>query len=184
MMYLLYYCCGMRVSEARLLKKEHVDLVNGILTIYASKGHKNRLVYMPRDGIGVFAEYLRNIQSIVLDSQWVFPGEDPTKPISSVAVASLFKKCWSKLPSAVNANKRPTPHCLRHAFVVDRLNDWMLQGVDTRQMLAYLSKHLGHKSPQETFYYYHLVNKAFAVVREKDKMSNRVIPEVIAYEDI
>jgi len=184
MMCLLYYCCGMRVSEARLLKKEHVDLGNGILTIYASKGHKDRLVYLPRDGIGVFSEYLRNIQNVISDSPWVFPGEDPSKPITSVAVESRFKKCWSKLPFSANANKRPTPHCLRHAFVVDRLNDWMLQGIDTHQMFAYLSKHLGHKSPSETFYYYHLVSKAFAMVKEKDKMSNRVIPEVVAYEDI
>ena len=41
----------MRVSEARFLKKEHVDWHNGILTIYASKGQKDRLVYLPQDGV-------------------------------------------------------------------------------------------------------------------------------------
>ena len=59
----------------------------------------------------------------------------------------------------------------------------MMRGVDTRQMIAYLSKYLGHKSPSETFYYYHLVKKAFIIIKEKDKVSNRVIPEVVPYEN-
>jgi integrase len=182
MMFLLYYCCGMRVSEARFLKKEHVDWENGILTIYASKGQKDRLVYLPQDGVGILAEYLRNIEKVVPDSPWMFPGENPSKPITHPPVDKRFKDCWARLPFAANANKQPTPHCLRHAFVVERLNDWMLRGVDTKQMIAYLSNYLGHKSPSETFYYYHLVKKAFTIIKQKDKVSGRVIPEVIPYE--
>lgn len=183
MMFLLYYCCGMRVSEARLLKKEHIDWGNGILTIFASKGHKDRLVYLPQDGIGILEEYLKHIEKIVPDSPWMFPGENPSQPISHIPVESRFNNCWARLPFAANANKRPTPHCLRHAFVVERLNDWMLRGIDTRQMLAYLSNYLGHKSPSETFYYYHLVKKAFTIIKQKDKVSDCVIPEVVQYED-
>jgi len=59
----------------------------------------------------------------------------------------------------------------------------MLQGLDIGKMIAYLSKYLGHKTPSETFYYYHLVKKAFAIIKEKDTVSSRVIPEVIPYED-
>jgi len=183
MMFLLYYCCGMRVSEARLLKKEHVDWNNGILTIYASKGHKDRLVYLPQDGIGILAGYLSRIEKAVPDSPWMFPGENPSRPIAHASVDSRFKKCWVKLPFAADINKSPTPHCLRHAFVVERLNDWMLRGVDTGQMLAYLSAYLGHNSPSETFYYYHLVKRAFTIIKQKDKVSERVIPEVMQYED-
>jgi integrase len=183
MMFLLYYCCGMRVSEARFLKKEHVDWNKGILTIYASKGQKDRLVYLAQDGVRVLSEYFRHIEGIVPGSPWMFPGEDPVRPVSLSTVENRFNACWSKLPFAANVNKRPTPHCLRHAFVVERLNDWMLRGIDTQQMIAYLSKFLGHKSPSETFYYYHLVKKAFAIINEKDKVSNRVIPEVMPYEE-
>jgi integrase len=183
MMYLLYYCCGMRLSEARFLKKEHVDWENGVLAIYESKGHKDRLVYLPQDGIKVLASYLRHIESIVPDSPWMFPGVDPKQPISYSPVELRFKACWSKLPFAATSNKYPTPHCLRHAFVVERLNEWMLQGADTQRMLIYLSKYLGHTSTAETHYYYHLVKKAFTIIKEKDTVSSRVIPEVAPYED-
>ena len=181
-MFLLYYCCGMRLSEARFLKKEHVDFDDGILTIYASKGHKDRLVYLPNDGIRVVSDYLRHIEKIVPNSPWMFPGDDPSMPVSHVCVETHFKICWDRLPFAADSNKHPTPHCLRHAFVVERLNDWMQRGIEINQMHAYLSKFLGHKSPSETFYY-HLVKKAFSIIKERDKVSTRVIPEVIPYED-
>ena len=80
-------------------------------------------------------------------------------------------------------DRHPTPHCLRHAFVVERVNDWILQGIDTNEMLPYLSRYLGHKSPEETYYYYHLADNAFDVIRKKDSLSRRVIPEVVPYED-
>ena len=182
-MFLLYYCCGMRLSEARFLKKEHVDLGNGILTIFASKGHKDRLVYLPQDGIEAVSEYIRCIEEIIPDSPWMFPGNDPSLPISHVCVETNFRRCWDRLPYAASANKRPTPHCLRHAFVVERLNDWILHDIETNRMLAYLSKYLGHKSPSETFYYYHIVKKAFLIIKERDKVSALVIPEVTQYED-
>ena len=172
-----------RLSEARFLKKEHVCLDNGILTIFAAKGHKDRLVYLPQDGIGVVSAYLRHIEVVVPNSPWMFPGDDPSLPVSHVCVETHFRRCWDRLPFAAGASKRPTPHCLRHAFVVERLNDWMLQGIETNKMLAYLSKYLGHKSPSETYYYYHIVKKAFILIKEKDKVSTRVIPEVIPYED-
>jgi len=181
MMYLLYYCCGMRLSEARLLKKEDIDWENGILTIYESKGHKDRLVYLPHDGIAVLKQYLQRIETIIPNSPWMFPGDDTNKPISYGPVELRFNACWARLPFASNANKHPTPHCLRHAFVVERMNEWMLQGLDTKQMLAYLSKYLGHTSPEETHYYYHLVKKAFTIIKQKDMASSRVIPEVIPY---
>ena len=48
---LLYYCCGLRLSEGRLLKWKHMDLENGVLSIFGSKGRKDRLVYLPEDSI-------------------------------------------------------------------------------------------------------------------------------------
>jgi len=32
-------------------------------------------------------------------------------------------------------------------------------------------------------WYYHLVKKAFAIIKERDRVSTHVIPEVTSYED-
>lgn len=69
-------------------------------------------------------------------------------------------------------------HSLRHTFVVIRINAWMEQGVDTSVMLPYLSRHLGHKSADETFYYYHQVLESLEIIRRKDRISPLVLPEV------
>lgn len=180
----LYYCCGLRLSEARLLKKDDVDFDRGILTIYNSKGHKDRLVYLPADGKEMLCDYLRYIEATVPTTQWLFPGLDISRPLSPCTIQRRFSDCWGALPFSESTDKRPTPHCLRHAFVVERMNDWMLKGLDTQALLPYLSKHLGHKSPSETFYYYHLVHNAFEVIKAKDTVSCRVIPEVLDYEDL
>jgi integrase len=181
MLFRLYYCCGLRLSEARLLKKEDADFYRGILTIYKSKGHKDRRVYLPADGKQMLADYAGYIEKVAPLSPWLFPGQDISKPLSASAIQHRFIDCWNTLP--VQTDKRPSPHCLRHAFVVERMNEWMLQGLNTQELLPYLSRHLGHKSPSETFYYYHLVSNAFAVIKDKDIVSRRVIPEVFEYED-
>ena len=45
----MLFCCGLRVSEARKLRLDMVDLENGVLKIYQSKGSNDRLVYLPED---------------------------------------------------------------------------------------------------------------------------------------
>jgi len=50
--------------------------------------------------------------------------------------------------------------------------------MDINVMSAYLSKFLGHQSWDESFYYYHLVDDAFRIVKSRDTMSQDVIPEV------
>lgn len=182
-LFMLYFCCGLRLSEGRLLKKEHLDLDNGTITILNSKGAKDRLVYLPLDGIPIIKEYLQTMSENYPQSPWLFPGSDLGKPISCSGVESTFNRYWKKLPEKDTQLKHPTPHCLRHAFVVERFNDWMVNGIDTNKMLPYLSRYLGHKSPDETYYYYHLVDKAFNVIRDKDSVSRKVIPEVMPYEE-
>ena len=72
---------------------------------------------------------------------------------------------------------------LRHTFVINRMNLWMAEGMSLDEMLPYLSRYLGHTGINDTLYYYHHVKNAFQVVRQKDNISNRIIPEVVPYEE-
>jgi len=51
------------------------------------------------------------------------------------------------------------------------------------QMLPYLSRYLGHKTIEETHYYYHLAAAATDIIRSRDMLSKKVIPEVLPYEE-
>ena len=179
LIYRMYYCCGMRNNEVCSLRTEDVNLAEGILTIRDGKNHKDRLVYMSED-LCILASryfvYLKNELGFI--PRWFFPGKYPDQHISKNHIDKKFGEFWEKTSSSKKCDKKPTPHCLRHTFVVERINRWALEEKDLNVMLDYLSSYLGHRNPEESFYYYHLVDEAFKITRAKDSMASDEIPEV------
>jgi integrase/recombinase XerD len=183
LLFRLFYCCGLRLSEGCSLKKTDVNLEKGILTIRQSKGRKDRLVYMAHDLTALVKKYLQKITSLVPDTIWLFPGRTPEKHIPKTSIEQKFKQLWAMTPYAGKCDKEPTVQALRHTFVVNKMNEWMTDGISLEVMMPYLSRYLGHSWIKGTMYYYHQVSEAFRIVRQKDLASDRVIPEVIFYEE-
>lgn len=179
----LIYCCGLRISEARLLKWTDVDFQAEAIRILHSKGHKDRLVYPAPDVMELLRSYQENLEGAFhCKSEWVFPAREIENCLSTVTIDAHFRRCWRRTPFSEGCDKSPTVHSLRHTFVVKRMNLWMSDGISFKEMLPFLSRYLGHMSPDETFYYYHQVDSAFRIIRERDKTGSRVIPEVLPYE--
>lgn len=178
-MFRLYYCCGMRNNEACALETSDVNLESGILTVRNGKNQKDRLVYMSADLCQLTKDYFKYIKGILgFVPFWFFPGRYPEKHVSKSQIDKKFDQFWKATDSSAYCDKKPTPHCLRHTYVVDRINRWILEGIDLNVMFVYLSKYLGHKDPGESFYYYHIVSDAFKIIRQRDSMADKVIPEV------
>ncbi len=178
-MFRFYYCCGMRNNEVCSLKVEDVDLQKGIITIRNGKNHKERLVYMAEDLRMLAEKYYAHLKDTLgHEPLWFFPGKNPQNPMPKTTIDMKFRQFWEMTADSKVCDKRPTPHCLRHAYVVNRMNQWILSGLDVNVMLPYLSKYLGHESPEESFYYYHMVADAFQIIRMKDITAPSVIPEV------
>ena len=175
----LIYCCGLRVSEARKLLVTDVDLTEGTLSIKQSKGRKDRLVYLATDLLELCAEYhglMRNEYQTF--SEWFFPARDPAHTLSVGTIGYKFRQFWNQTSFAKDTIHPPTVHSLRYGFVVKRMNLWMKEGLSLQSMMPYLSKYLGHSSPEGTFYYYHQVEEAFNIIRERDTCAEKIIPEV------
>ena len=178
-LYRLILTTGLRNTEAASLRVTDVDWKAGTIAVYNSKGRKDRIICFSTDMAGIGKSYLLYLRSALgYEPYWLFPGLDPGAHVSSGTVTSRFRGFWMQTPSAETCEKNPTVHALRHTFVVFRINRWMVQGLDLNVLMPYLSKFLGHKSPDETFYYYHQVLEAFRVIREKDTVAKSVIPEV------
>ncbi len=178
-MFRLYYCCGMRNNEVCLLKASDVDIAQGIITIFDGKNKKDRLIYLPEDLrqlVEAYWKYL--INTLGFEPVWFFPGRQPDDHMKKTSIDRKFREFWIETKASSMCEKRPTPHSLRHSFVVERINRWILEGVDIDTMLIYLSKYLGHDGTDESFYYYHLVDDAFKVLKKHDTLSDKVIPEV------
>ena len=178
----LLYCCGMRNSEACCLRPEDVDLVHGKLSIIHSKGDKDRVVYMPDDLRLIMTQYWSYlIKELEFMPSWFFPSRYPEKHIHKTSLDQQFNKAWALTPYASSCARKPTVHCLRHSFVVDRMNAWAREGLSYGQMLPYLSKYLGHRGVGESLYYFHLSEEANRLIRMKDRTAGRVIPGVEKY---
>lgn len=176
----LIYLNGLRASEARLLSTDAADLYAGTVMILDGKGNRDRIIYLSEDLVKLCREYISYLTAeLGRKPSWLFPGINPDKPMSYGSISSMFRRCWLNTSSASGCDKNPTTHCLRHAYVVNRINLWREQGLDFEHMLPYLSRFLGHKSFNDTYYYYHYVEAAAQTIRRRDSVIDRVIPEVM-----
>lgn len=170
---------GLRRSEAVNIRIRDVQWSARAIMIFDGKGNKDRLVYMSEDMAVLLREYVEYLLDFVNEETgWLFPSFCIDEHISGTGLAQKFKRYWKMTQYAKTCEKDPTIHALRHTYVVFRMNNWIAQGVDTNVMLPYLSRQLGHKSPDETFYYYHQVRDSFRIIQEKDSLSATVLPEV------
>jgi integrase len=175
--------CGMRVSECANMRLADVDAEARTLLVRRSKGDRDRLVYMDPAVAGMVAAHAESVRRLAGPSaEWLLPGRDPSRPAPNTTYDRRFAAFWDLVPGSSGRRKRPTPHSLRHAFVVDRMNLWMAEGVSLGQMMPYLAAYLGHSTANETMYYYHLAAEALEMVRGRGTGAARVIPEAISCE--
>jgi integrase/recombinase XerD len=176
-MFRMIYCLGLRPGEARRLHRNDVDLVRGTVYIRESKGHKDRRVFMSAD----LHEYCRRYDAVIdahhPDRVAFFPNR-----AGGFYHASTID-CWfgHLLAAAVpkvtaGPGSPPRVYDLRHAHVIETINRWTQAGRNPEAMLAYLSMHLGHTNPDDTWYYFHLAADFHPDLRA---LANTVIESIL-----
>lgn len=175
----MIYCCGLRNSEACGIPSDRVDLDAGTLSIAQSKGRRDRVVHMAGDLTGLCADYFAWLQGeLGFRPDWFFPSKDPAKPLVNTSVDRAFNRCWNATEHARGCSDKPVVHDLRFSFITDRVNRWALDGVDVEAMMPYLSRYVGHKDLQSTYYYIHTSEQLRDVVAKYDVTGSTAIPEV------
>jgi integrase/recombinase XerD len=175
----LLYCCGLRSSEARLLKKEDVDLQTGKITVRESKGWKARVVYMSQDLLEVCREYDFIIDSILPMRYAFFPNK--TGNCFNVSMIDYwFHEFWDKLSESKTVVGNPARvQDFRHGFAVHRLNRWVKEGQDINALYPYLSEYMGHSNYADTDYYLSLVEDFYPEMEKRlSSINDDILPEV------
>jgi site-specific recombinase XerD len=138
----------MRVSEAVHLRMRHIDSQRMMIRIEQSKGNRDRDVPLSPKLLELLRTYWRKVRP----QQWLFPGQNPEQPLRRESVGQAVTQAARR----AGLIKKPSPHCLRHAFAVHLLE----AGTDLRKIQLLL----GHRSLATTARYLYLTTTTVCAV--------------------
>lgn len=175
----MIYTCGLRMSEARLLKVGDVNIENGILTIHYSKNDNSRLVPMSDNLLKLCNYYSENVHPFPVSDNYYFPALGG-KPMTIGNVYKNFRRfLWGAGISHRGRGFGPRVHDFRHSFAVHCLKKWVENEIDLTTYLPVLKTYMGHDSFQETAYYLHLTADVFPNITLKlETLYPEIIPEL------
>ena len=163
----LYYCCGLRKSEAQRLCVRDVDFQSGKITILHSKRDVSRIVVASKSLLKKLQDYNT---AYCLDAA-------PTDPFVKSPTGGYFAdhalyNSFHALLQESNIPKRTDGrlqrlHDIRHTFCVHTLEQMQEKGFDLYTSLPLLCAYLGHKHVKETEYYLHFVEEYHGNMLEK-----------------
>jgi integrase len=167
----LLYSSGIRTNEARMLKREDVDLNSGVLDIRYSKGHSQHYAVLHDSMLSLMKRYDEAIGKLYPERTYFFPAKNDSH-YSKDWVTQNFTKMWRR-----HNGGKAVPYALRHNYAIENINCWTDAGFDFNAKLFYLSKSMGHGSVESTKYYYSLV-PGLAEIIEARTDEGAIIPEV------
>ena len=132
------YGGGLRISEVCVIQIPDIDSKRMLLHVRQGKNAKDRYVNLSERLLHFLRYYWKQERP---PKPFLFPGRDPTKPITPSGVRWGLRKAVAE----AGLTKRITPHCLRHSFATHLLQ----LGEDIRV----IQRVLGHASIQTTARY-------------------------------
>lgn len=147
----LLYGTGIRLSELTGLRRESIDLAQGILTVMG-KGAKERLLPVQGEAQRWLKRWLSDLgPGLAMDP--LFPGRK-----GSISPRTV-QRSVNRYLGMVASLERMSPHVLRHSFATHLLD----RGADLRS----IQELLGHSSLTSTQVYTHMTTKKLKDVHRK-----------------
>jgi integrase/recombinase XerD len=174
------YACGLRCSEARLLRPDDVDIDAGVLQIRDAKGGKDRQVPVSEPLRIRLADYHAQLVRRS-DWDWFFPGR-ARLPLTLGNIDKNFRRfLWRARISHGGRGRGPRVHDLRHTFAVNNLRIWFARGDDVGALLPVLQTYMGHSSLRDTAYYLRLTAQSYPDITARvQQVTGDVVPPIMA----
>lgn len=183
LLFRILYGSGLRVSEALSLRKEDVDLDEGVLFIRKTKFGKERLVPLSRSVHERCKEYAVAMEryQVWKNTAYFFPAPHGGR-YSDGTLYKIFRRLlWEAKISHGGRGKGPRVHDLRHTYSVHCLRNWVRAGTDLTAAMPYLSAYLGHSGTRGTQHYLRLTAELYPdIVKRTEERFSWVVPEVNA----
>ena len=167
------YSSGIRIYEARMLKREEVDLVSGIVTVGTAKGGIQHYFVLHDSMLSIMNAYNTAIEKLYPEREYFFPGTGKTPYLTKCCIQHQYQKIWSRVGKG-----HSVLYDFRHNYAIENINNWD-NDVESFSKLVYLSKSMGHTNLKSTMYYYHYTSHLASILAEKTEENfNKMLPEV------
>jgi site-specific recombinase XerD len=169
----LLYSSGIRTYEARMLKVEDVDIVQGVISARTAKGSNQYYVALHDSMAQLLVSYEKTIRALYPKRIYFFPSARGSH-LSKEWVNHNFRLIWKRANTT-----HATAYELRHNYAVENINRWIGDGFDFFEKFVYLSKSMGHVTLESTKYYFHLVPALSNILLELSGDDfDEIVPEV------
>ena len=155
-----YYCllgllavAGLRISEARNLQTDDVDLNEGMLTIRGAKFGKSRLVPIHPSTRTVLSDYASRRDRFLARRPEIFFVSGRGTRLDGADIRRTFYHLSRQIGLRGTSDSHgPRLHDFRHRFAVETLIRWYRSGQDVERRLPILSTYLGHVHVADTYW--------------------------------
>ncbi|MCP3460809.1 tyrosine-type recombinase/integrase [Bradyrhizobium sp. CCGUVB23] len=151
----LYVATGLRANEALCLRREDVDLANGVLTIRDTKFGKTRFVPVHLSTRRALERYakLRDRLCRTPASPHFFLSDRGTRVTYDMLRWTFVKVSHEIGLRAPGDSHGPRLHGFRHRLAINTLLKWYRGGIDVERRLPTLATYLGHAHITDTQWY-------------------------------
>ncbi len=155
------YAAGLRVGEVARLKVASIDSKRMLIHIENGKGGRDRYAMLSPRLLKILRAYWKRVQP----GLWLFPGQNPSRHVSTRAVQDACRAARRR----ARIGKPVTVHTLRHSFATHLLES----GIDIRIIQVLL----GHTDLGSTARYAQVATNLLASTASPfDQLSVEVIP--------
>jgi integrase len=159
-MFRLIYTCELSPGEGCSLLLKDAWLDRGENMIRKAKCHKERLVRLSGDMLGLAKDYSRKMDAISPNREYLFPSSKSGGRFSGIDQARHLSACW-RTANHETLKRFNVPvlrvNDFRHNFVFRRIYQWLEEGADVHNKMPRLQQYLGYASLDSTMWYLKLL---------------------------
>lgn len=163
----LLYCCGTRINETLGIRKQDVDLENGIIKLFETKNGYERYIVLGEDLRVLMMQFAEKCFYLLDDENYIFTTSNGGRMSGDVIYDAhrLFLQ-QARIPY-LGGGKGPRIHDWRHTMAVRSFKQMIDASMDMYVALPILSTYLGHKTIFATERYVRLTMGIYPYIEEK-----------------
>ena len=165
----LLYCCGTRINETLSIRKQDVDLNEGIIKLFETKNNCERYIVLGDDLAALMRQFASRCFYLLNDKNYIFTSTNGRRLHGD----TLYDRHRLFLKKAgipyIGSLQGPRVQDWRHTFAVNSFKQMVDAGLDLYVALPILSAYLGHKTIYATERYVRLTMNHFPYIEKRFK---------------